>query len=159
MSYISALIVNTQSFFNMSASIESSFTFDRFSNIINGKPSDTAATRHGVNPSTREPLAAVPVSGTADVDLAVSAAKAAAVGWGAVPLADRQKAVNRYADALEAKTEDFATLLVREQGKPVRFVTMFSFFFPVLFFSFLFFFFAWSTFETSFDGKLARRGS
>ncbi|KAM5341980.1 hypothetical protein ACJ41O_015011 [Fusarium nematophilum] len=95
----------------------SSVTFDHFANIIEGKLSDTKRTRHGVNPSTLESLEPVPVSESADVDLAVSAAQKAAPAWAQVPLAERQKAVVRYADAIEAQAEDFAKLLVREQGK------------------------------------------
>ncbi|KPM40126.1 hypothetical protein AK830_g6420 [Neonectria ditissima] len=101
----------------MTATTAISITFDQFSNIIDGKRSETKRARHGVNPSTLESLAAVPLSESADVDLAVSVAKRAAPGWGRVPLAERQSAVIRYADAIEARAGDFATMLVREQGK------------------------------------------
>jgi acyl-CoA reductase-like NAD-dependent aldehyde dehydrogenase len=97
-----------------------SLGFTTFQNIINGQPSPTQQTRHGINPATREPNAEVPVSTPADVDAAVASARAAFKSWSKVPVEERQKAVTDFANAIMSHKEDFAKMLVKEQGKPVR---------------------------------------
>lgn len=94
-------------------------SFDQFRNVIDGKLVDSETTRHGINPATLEALPPVPNSTPKDVDAAVAAAKKAAAGWADTPLAERQQAVSKYADALAANAEAFAKMLVLEQGKPV----------------------------------------
>lgn len=93
--------------------------FTSFHNTINGKPSSTKQTRHGINPATREPNAEVPVSTPADIDAAVSAARAAFKPWSKVSVEERQKAVSDFADAIMDHKEEFAKMLVKEQGKPL----------------------------------------
>jgi len=93
--------------------------WSNYSNWIDGKPSKTAKTLHGINPATKEALPEVPHSTKEDVDNAVKAARAAFKLWKKVPFAERQKAVTAYADALEANQVEFATLLTTEQGKPL----------------------------------------
>ncbi|KAM5360145.1 hypothetical protein ACJZ2D_013960 [Fusarium nematophilum] len=93
--------------------------FDQFFNVIDGKNVDTETARYGINPATLEPLAPVPVSTTVDVDLAVTAAKAAALSWGRTLVEKRQQLVLKYADALAEQVDDFAKMLVLEAGKPV----------------------------------------
>ena len=90
-----------------------------FHNTINGKPSLTKQTRHGINPATREPNPEVPVSTPADVDAAVTAARAAFKTWSKVPLEERKKLVNDFADLIMVHKDEFAKMLVKEQGKPV----------------------------------------
>lgn len=92
----------------------------KFGNIIDGQVRQTSETRHSINPSTLEENPEVPVSTQKDIDDAVHAARAAADAWGEVSIADRQKAVLAYADALDAAKDDFAEMLTKEQGKPVR---------------------------------------
>ncbi|KAJ4188151.1 hypothetical protein NW759_016852 [Fusarium solani] len=91
-----------------------------FHNIIGGKLVSTKQTRHSVNPSTLEPNPEVPVSSREDVDRAVAVAQEAVGTWAGMRLADRQQAVRRLADALGELTDSFATLLVKEQGKPLQ---------------------------------------
>lgn len=93
--------------------------FGEYSNVIDGKLSSTSETRHGINPATGKPLGEVPVSTQQDVDAAVEAGKKAFKSWSKVPYAERQEACKKFADALEKHGDDFATLLTREQGKPV----------------------------------------
>jgi acyl-CoA reductase-like NAD-dependent aldehyde dehydrogenase len=93
--------------------------FEDFQNIINGKKSSTAETRHGINPATAKPNPEVPVSTQTDVDNAVAAAQEAFKTWSEVPLAERANALRAFADGLEPYAEDFAKLLTQEQGKPV----------------------------------------
>lgn len=71
------------------------------------------------NPCTGAPLWQGPVASPADVAAAVAAARAAAPGWAATPLADRQALARRFAAAVTAQAEDFAALIARETGKPL----------------------------------------
>lgn len=87
--------------------------------MIDGKLTTTSKTRHGINPATGRPNSEVPVSTQEDVDQAMNAATAAFKFWSQVPYAKRQEAVLALADALEAEREAFASMLTREQGKPV----------------------------------------
>ncbi|KAH8686266.1 4-trimethylaminobutyraldehyde dehydrogenase [Ilyonectria robusta] len=98
-------------------------SFDQFRNVIDGKLVDSETTRHGINPATLEALPPVPNSTPKDVDAAIAAAKKAAAGWADTPLAERQQAVSKYADALAANAEAFAKMLVLEQGKPLAVAT------------------------------------
>ena len=90
-----------------------------FCNVIDGKLTTTKKTRTGINPATSEPNDPVPVSTPEDVDRAVAAAEKAFPSWADTPYGERRKAVNAFADALEGEKENFAKLLVKEQGKPV----------------------------------------
>ncbi len=94
--------------------------FTTFHNVIDGRLEPTRATRHGLNPSTLDANPDVPVATPEDVDRAVSAARRALPGWAKTPVAERQQALLRYVEAVEAQSQDFATMMVQEQGKPVR---------------------------------------
>ena len=98
---------------------EQGFTFQHFRNIIDGKPTTTLETRFSINPSTGESNAPVPVSTKEDLDLAVSAAGRALKGWAATPWDERKDALLKLLNAVVEKKEEFAKLLVQEQGKPV----------------------------------------
>lgn len=93
--------------------------FNGFYNTINGQSTKTETTRHGINPATGKPNPDVPVATPEDVDHAVAAAKEAFKTWSKTPWEERKKAVLKFADALEAHTDNFAKLLTQEQGKPV----------------------------------------
>ncbi|KAF2789706.1 aldehyde dehydrogenase [Melanomma pulvis-pyrius CBS 109.77] len=95
--------------------------FDEFFNIINGGLIGTDETRRGINPSTLEENADVPVSTKKDVDDAVRFAREAAEVWAETPITQRQQAVTKFADALRSLKDDFAKMLVKEQGKPLIF--------------------------------------
>lgn len=87
--------------------------------LIGGKLVPGDMTMDVINPATEEVLAACPRASEAQVNAAVAAAKAAFPGWAATPIAERKAALNKIADALEARTEEFARLLTQEQGKPL----------------------------------------
>ena len=55
----------------------------------------------------------------ADVDGAVAAARAAQPAWALLPLAERIVIAQRYAEAVKAKSEEFAAMISRETGKPI----------------------------------------
>jgi aldehyde dehydrogenase (NAD+) len=56
-----------------------------------------------VNPTTEEPLATVPACTPADVDRAVTAARAAFPAWAATPVAERAELLDALADGLAAR--------------------------------------------------------
>lgn len=97
----------------------SSLDWTSYSNVINGKLTQTSETRCGINPATGKPNPDVPVTTQEDVDRAMEAAQKAFPGWAATPMADRQKAVLDFADALEKEHGAFSKMLTQEQGKPV----------------------------------------
>jgi betaine-aldehyde dehydrogenase len=71
-----------------------------------------------IDPATEEVYASSPVSSAADVDAAFSAAAAAFEGWGETTPAERQLALFRIADAMEARADEFADLESKDTGKP-----------------------------------------
>ncbi|KAI0481572.1 aldehyde dehydrogenase [Xylaria cf. heliscus] len=98
-------------------------TFASFQNVIDGELSSTEQTRHTINPSTLEANPEVPVSTRHDLDRAVAAAQVAAEAWAKVPWDERRKAVEAFADALEAHVTEFSHILVREMGLPIATAT------------------------------------
>jgi gamma-glutamyl-gamma-aminobutyraldehyde dehydrogenase len=73
------------------------------------------------NPATGEVIAEVAAGDAADIDAAVRAARRAFDDgrWSRLAPADRKKALLRFADLLEAKTDELATLDALEAGKPI----------------------------------------
>jgi aminomuconate-semialdehyde/2-hydroxymuconate-6-semialdehyde dehydrogenase len=69
-----------------------------------------------LDPSTGAPFAQVPDSDAADIDAAVAAASAAFPAWSATLRTERSKIMNRIADLLEARLDEFALLESRDQG-------------------------------------------
>ena len=90
----------------------------KYTMTINGESHSAATAFDAFNPATREVIASVPDATRAQLDDAVSAARAAFPSWSSAPLAQRQKALNAIAAAIETHAEDFMALLTREQGKP-----------------------------------------
>ncbi|KAI0911510.1 aldehyde dehydrogenase [Ustulina deusta] len=93
--------------------------FTAYQNVIDGELSSTDLTRHTVNPATLEANPEVPVSTRHDVDRAVAAAQNAAAAWAEVPWSERMKAVEAFADALEAHLVEFSHTQVQEMGFPL----------------------------------------
>ncbi|KAH7244512.1 Aldehyde/histidinol dehydrogenase [Fusarium redolens] len=97
---------------------EQKVDFQTFRNVIHNQLSSTSEIRHGICPSTEEPLWESPVSTQDDVDRAVSAAKAAYPGWRKLSWDERASYLVKFADAIEAHKKEFVELLGREAGKP-----------------------------------------
>jgi betaine-aldehyde dehydrogenase len=89
-------------------------------NFINGEYVDAKGDGSFdlIDPATERSYGSSPVSGAADVDAAFSAAAAAFEGWGETTPAERQLALFRIADAMEARAEEFADLESKDTGKP-----------------------------------------
>ncbi|WDK19239.1 aldehyde dehydrogenase [Colletotrichum graminicola] len=105
----------------MATNSTSKLDWTKFYNVIDGKLETTSKTRHNVNPSTLEANPEVPVSTPEDVDRAVQAGKKAQEAWAETPYEERQKAIAKFGEALEAHAEEFALMLTKEQGKPLQF--------------------------------------
>ncbi|KAH7625316.1 aldehyde dehydrogenase domain-containing protein [Sordaria sp. MPI-SDFR-AT-0083] len=101
----------------MAATTDYKLDFTTFYNVINNELKSTPTTRTATNPSTLAPLPAVPVSTQADVDAAVSAAKAAFPAWSATPIEERAALINKFIDAIQENFNEFTGLLAAE-GKP-----------------------------------------
>ena len=71
-----------------------------------------------VDPATEEVYGTSPVSTAADIDAAYRAASDAFETWGESTPAERQLALFRIADAMEARAEEFADLESQDTGKP-----------------------------------------
>lgn len=71
-----------------------------------------------IDPVTEEAYGELPVSDTSDVDAAYAAASAAFPLWRDTTPADRQLALFRIADEMQARAEEFADLESKDTGKP-----------------------------------------
>jgi aldehyde dehydrogenase (NAD+) len=87
--------------------------------LINGNLVDGHRSADVINPALGKAFATVGLASESQADAAVAAAKAAFPGWAATPLAQRQMAVSRYADAIRDNAKILASTLTQEQGKPL----------------------------------------
>ena len=71
-----------------------------------------------VNPSTGQVVATAPVSSEADVDAACASAASAFAEWGQTTPSERQQALLKIADAIEARADEFVKLESENTGKP-----------------------------------------
>jgi acyl-CoA reductase-like NAD-dependent aldehyde dehydrogenase len=104
----------------MTVTSSSSLDFTTFSNVIDGKLTQTASTRQSIDPATGEELFPSPVSTRQDVDDAINAARVAFKSWKRTTVEHRKKQVRAFSAALLDQRSDFANLLTKEQGKAVR---------------------------------------
>lgn len=72
------------------------------------------------DPATGELVGRTREGSVADIDAAVTAARAAQPDWAARSAQERSDLLNKAADAVEASAEALAELLSREQGKPLN---------------------------------------
>ena len=91
-------------------------------NFINGESVDAADGRRLdlVDPSTGEVFGSAPISGPADVDAAYRAAATAFETWRDTTPSDRQKALLKFADAMEARAEEVIAAECQNTGKPIE---------------------------------------
>jgi betaine-aldehyde dehydrogenase len=73
-----------------------------------------------LNPATGEILGYVTVSGTAQVNAAVTAAMHAQTTWAAMTGAERGRVLRRAADLLRSRNQELAELETRDTGKPIQ---------------------------------------
>ncbi|MEM6712347.1 MAG: NAD-dependent succinate-semialdehyde dehydrogenase [Pseudomonadota bacterium] len=80
--------------------------------------SDSGGTFDVLNPSTGETLASLPDMGVAETARAIDAAYEVQKSWAAKTAKERSVVVRALADAMLATTDDLATILTSEMGKP-----------------------------------------
>ncbi|MFE2378250.1 gamma-aminobutyraldehyde dehydrogenase [Streptomyces sp. NPDC059398] len=84
------------------------------------RPGTSGRTQDVVNPATGEVVFSYALAGTADVDAAVAAARAAFPGWAGATPAERSDALHRFAAVLAERAGEFAYAESLQCGKPVR---------------------------------------
>ncbi len=90
-------------------------------NFVNGKKVSATSDKVQdlINPATGEVFAKAPVSNAADVDKAMQAAAGAFEVWKESTPGERQKAINKIADAIEARSEELIGIESENTGKPI----------------------------------------
>jgi acyl-CoA reductase-like NAD-dependent aldehyde dehydrogenase len=72
-----------------------------------------------INPATARAFTSCPRADLELLQRAVDAADAAFPAWSRLPFEERRDSLLQLADAMEARFNDFSTLLTQEQGKPL----------------------------------------
>lgn len=90
-------------------------------NFINGQKVSATSDKVQdlINPATGQVFAKAPVSNAADVDKAMKSAAAAFEVWKESTPGERQKAINKIADAIEARSEELIGIESENTGKPI----------------------------------------
>ena len=93
----------------------------KLQNFINGQSVDSKSgeTTTLINPATGQPFATAPISNAADVDMAMQAASNAFVDWRDSTPSERQRALLKIADAIEARADEFVATESENCGKPL----------------------------------------
>jgi betaine-aldehyde dehydrogenase len=91
-------------------------------NFIDGKTVEAADGRRAdlIDPSTGEVFGSAPVSGDADVDAAYRAASGAFETWRDSTPSERQRALLKFADAMESRAEEIIAAECENTGKPLE---------------------------------------
>src|SRR5260370_14316814 len=94
---------------------------DHYELFIDGKHVAPGSGEYSIdlNPATEQPIAEVAQGGKADVDLAVSAARAALKVWSGMRAAERGRILQRAAALLEQHQEELIELESLDAGKPL----------------------------------------
>jgi betaine-aldehyde dehydrogenase len=91
-------------------------------NFIAGKSIDSVDGRRAdlIDPSTGEVFGSAPLSGPADVENAYAAAATAFETWRDTTPSERQRALLKFADALEARADEIVAAECENTGKPIE---------------------------------------
>ena len=91
------------------------------SNFIDGKASQAADGRTSelIDPTNGQAYATAPLSGQAEMDHALAAAQRAFEEWGETTPGERQHALLKIADALEARADELVAIESANTGKPL----------------------------------------
>jgi len=90
--------------------------------LINGEFVGSASGKmfDDINPATGQVIARVHEGGKAEIDAAVSAARAALKGpWGTMPLDQRMALLQQVAEGIQARAEEFAQAESADNGMPI----------------------------------------
>ena len=90
-------------------------------NFVNGKKVSASSDKVQdlINPATGQVFAKAPVSNAADVDKAMKSAASAFEIWKESTPGERQKAINKIADAIEDRSEELIGIESENTGKPI----------------------------------------
>ena len=90
-------------------------------NFFNGKKVSATSDKVQdlINPATGQVFAKAPVSNASDVDKAMQAAASAFEVWKESTPGERQKAINKIADAIEDRSEELIGIESENTGKPI----------------------------------------
>ena len=90
-------------------------------NFVNGKKVSATSDKVQdlINPATGQVFAKAPVSNASDVDKAMKAAANAFEVWKESTPGERQKAINKIADAIEDRSEELIGIESENTGKPI----------------------------------------
>jgi acyl-CoA reductase-like NAD-dependent aldehyde dehydrogenase len=87
--------------------------------LVDGTLLSGPLTMEVINPATGQPLMSCPRADLALLQRAVDAADAAFPRWSRLSFEARRGRLFQLADAMQARCDEFSTLLTREQGKPL----------------------------------------
>jgi len=90
--------------------------------IIDGKEVESASRQRMdvINPATEKPVGSVPKGDSADVDRAVTAARAAFKKWSRITPGERSALLLKLADALDKDVQRLAEMETSQTGKPMK---------------------------------------
>ena len=91
----------------------------RIHHLIDGQQVDSRDHFETMNPATQQVLAEVAAGGAAEVDAAVTAAKAAFPKWAALPAAERAKTMVRLGDLIVKHVPEIAAIETRDTGQTI----------------------------------------
>ncbi len=91
-----------------------------FKLLIDGRLVPGATVTDVIDPATGQPFESCPCADSAQLEAAIAAGARAFAEWRQRSFAERGAVLMQLADAIEARIEDFARLLTREQGKPLN---------------------------------------
>ena len=94
----------------------------RLTHWIDGESREAASGRwlDVFDPALGQPYAQVASGDARDVEAAIAAARQAFPAWSSLPNSERARWMERLADALDARLDDFAHAEARDGGKPIR---------------------------------------
>jgi aldehyde dehydrogenase (NAD+) len=97
-------------------------TVRTFQNFIGGswQPAQSGQTFPNYNPATGELLGYFPLSGEAEANAAVAAAKAAFKKWRLVPAPKRGEILFRVGELMKQYKEELARTMTQEMGKVLK---------------------------------------
>ncbi|MBP7952293.1 MAG: aldehyde dehydrogenase family protein, partial [Sphingorhabdus sp.] len=90
----------------------------QYKNLIGGEMVDNGQWLDVVNPANEQVIGQVPACGEAELNKAVSAARAAFKTWSKTPIEERRAAVQKISAIIKENADELMRLLTSEQGKP-----------------------------------------
>jgi len=91
----------------------------KIDHLIDGKPVPSRTYFETLNPATQEALAEVAAGGAAEVDAAVTAAKAAFPAWAGRPATERATLLRKLGDLIARDTQTLARKETQDTGQPL----------------------------------------